>query len=162
MKEFHQRHRLTIQNTFLYSTIKDSSNVHMLLLLSLQFLLSTSVSFPSKDIWSVQGWPLCQSLILCRFVVQHSFCRYTSVNIRQALLWHYTDLGQRLLLSHWTKPGLKVCMLAFRALWFSIKSLDVTLLHKQKVLLHFSSLLQINGRVLCMGPKEIWDGSELR
>lgn len=59
-----------------------SRNWHVLLLLSLQFLLPTSVSFISKDRLSVRGRPHCQLF----FIVRHQSCRLTPVNIRQ--LWH--------------------------------------------------------------------------
>lgn len=58
-----------------------SRNWHVLLLLSLQFLLPTSVSFISKDMLSVWGRPRCQLF----FIVRHQRCRLTPANIRR--LW---------------------------------------------------------------------------
>lgn len=54
---------------------------HVLLLLSLQFLLPTSVSFISKDMLSVRGRPRCQLF----FIIRHQRCRLTPVSIRR--LW---------------------------------------------------------------------------
>lgn len=124
----------------------------MLLLLSLHFLLSTSVSFPSKDISSIQGWPHCHSLILMFFIVQQPLWSLTPVNTQPALLWNYTDLGQRLILSHLTKPSLKVCvLLALRAWWFNVESLDMTMHHKQKLLLNNSgSMCTTKGKIFVM------------
>lgn len=51
------------------------------------------------------------SLWVSNSVIRCQLCCLTPVNRRRDLLWNYTDLGHRLVLSHLTKPGLKVRML---------------------------------------------------
>lgn len=101
MKEFHQRQRLTIQNTFLFSTIKSSRNLHMLLLLSIQFLLSISVSFPSIDISSLQGWPHCGSLILSMPAFPPHTSKYT---VRSVAKLHWSGTQINLISLNKTRP----------------------------------------------------------
>lgn len=141
MKEFHQRHGLSIQNISFSAPSKRAKLAYAVLFIS-PFSNSLSLSpplfcFSPKDIrndWRSRVTSLYFSYLLI-FPSKSKVCCITAANIRQALLWNCSDLGQRLIsLSLWTNPGLRACiLLAFRHLWFNITSPDMTTHHRQRL-----------------------------
>lgn len=141
MKEFHQRHGLSIQNISFSAPSKTAKLAYAALFIAPFFNSLPSLHFcfvplqKTFEMSDVQGWPHCSFPILPFFLPQSKVCRLTPANIQQALLWNCTDLGQRLIsLSLLTNPGLRVCiLLAFRPLWFNTTPPDMTSHHRQRL-----------------------------
>lgn len=112
--------RIVYPEHFLFCTLKDSKTCRCCAFyLSTHSLSLLLFCFSPKDPWN--DW--------------HSSLLSHASNIQQALLWNYTDLGQRLIsLSLLTNPGLRVCiLLALRPLWFNIALPDMTSHHRQRL-----------------------------
>ncbi len=140
MKEFHQRHGLSIQNISFSAPSKTAKLADAALFIS---PFSDSLSpllfcFSPKDLWKWLTFKgdLIVVFLFCFFFssIKWALLPHAS-NIQQALLWNCTDLGQRLIpLSLLTNPGLRVCiLLAFRPLWFNIAPPDMTSHHRQRL-----------------------------
>lgn len=137
MKEFHQRHGLSIQNISFSAPSKTAKLASAALFISpFSPSLSPSDLFPSKR-------PLKKKLTFKGdLVVVFLFCYVPSLfcSLRAAISSSFcclncTDLGQRLIsLSLLTNPSLRACiLLAFRPLRFNNASADMTSHYRQRL-----------------------------
>lgn len=152
-----------LSRTFPFQHHQRRQNLPMLRFLSLRsptLSLHLCFVFSQTDLWD--DWhPRLTSLCFSYSAIFSSIkqlCVPHRANIRRALLWNCTDLGQRLIsLSLLTNPGLRVCiLLAFRPLWFNIAPPDTTPHHRQR-LGDISLVWQRDGGLFLRSPSIIHD-----